>query len=165
MAIDEEMFALLKSNNWQACHRRIDAEGRGDTREQRVSIALWRAAILEREKRYDEALRTLDAIRDEAFTRNGFLWERADVLCRMGKFEEALDTLRSAPFGAELDAFPALTYEAIFLYCYLLKRSNREPPPNLLAALPGDFRTMLYDGRFVSKADIAPPAGRPPADD
>jgi hypothetical protein len=53
--------------------------------------------------------------------------------------------LRDAPFGGGIDTFPALTYGAIFLYRYLLKRSGREPPPNLVAALPEDFVTRTWD--------------------
>ncbi len=76
----------------------------------------------------------------------------------MGKFADAIETLRGAPFGEEIDTFPALTYEAIFLYCYLLKRSGREPPPNLVAALPEDFVTRTWDGKKVGIVDLSPPA-------
>jgi tetratricopeptide (TPR) repeat protein len=92
-----------------------------------VSAALWRAARFKWEKRYDDALRTLDASRSEVFSQCGYLWKRAEILCRMGRFAEAIETLRKAPFGEEIDTFPAMVYEAIFLYCYLLQRSGRDP--------------------------------------
>ncbi len=154
MGFSEDMFALLKSKDWKACLRRIDEEAPGETREKRVSIAHWRAAIFKWEKRYDEALLTLDASKADVFTQCGFLYERAVIRCRMGKFAEAIATLRYAPFGAEIDAFPGLTYEAMFLYCYLLIKSGHETPPNLLAAIPDDFRTLTYEGKFMSKADL-----------
>jgi hypothetical protein len=58
----------------------------------------------------------------------------------------------------EIDTFPALTYEAIFLYRYLLKRSGGEPQPNLVAALPEDFVTRTWDGKKVEKPDLSPSA-------
>ena len=100
-------------------------------------------------------------IRTEVFTQCGFLWERAEILCKMGKFASAIETLRNAPFGVEINEFPALTYEAIFLYCYLLKRSGREPPQNLVAALPEDFVTRTWDGKKVGIADLSSPASGP----
>jgi hypothetical protein len=158
MSFREEMFALLKTRDWEACHRRIDREQPGEAREARVSIAHWRSTVFEWQGRYDDALRTLDACRDDVFTQCGDLYQRAEILCKMGKFADAIETLRNAPFGAEIDAFPALTYEAIFLYCYLLKRSGREPPPNLIAALPEDFVTRTWDGKKVGIADLSPSA-------
>lgn len=158
MSFSEEMFALLKTSDWQACHRRIDKEEPGDNQEARVSIAHWRSAVFKWQGRYDDALRILDASRADVFTRCGLLWERAEILCKMGKFADAIETLRNAPFGAEIDTFPALTYEAIFLYCYLLKRSGREPPSNLVAALPEGFITRTWDGKKVGIADLSPPA-------
>ena len=158
MGFSEDMFALLKTKDWEACHRRIDQEEPGETREARVSIAHWRSAVLERQWRYEDALRIIDGSKADAFTECGRLWERAQILYRMGKFAEAIDTLRDAPFGAEIDTFPALTYEAIFLYCYLLRRNGREAPPNLIAALPDDFTTRTWEGKRVSKADIPPRA-------
>jgi len=154
MGFSEDMFALLKSKDWKACDQRIDEEAPGETREKRVSIAHWRTAVLERQGRYGDALRTLDASRADVFTQCGFLYERAVILYRMGKFAEAIATLRDAPFGAEIDAFPGLTCEAMFLYCYLLIKSGHETPPNLLAAIPDDFRTLTYEGKFMSKADL-----------
>ncbi len=105
------------------------------------------------------ALRVLDTGRADFFSQCGYLYLRAELLCKMGRFAEAIETLRNAPFGAEIDVFPALTYEAIFLYCYLLKKSGREPPPNLVAALPEDFVTRTWDGRKVGRPDLSPPAG------
>ena len=51
MAFDEDMFALLKTKNWEACHKRIDEEEPALSREARVSIGLWRAAIFEWQQR------------------------------------------------------------------------------------------------------------------
>jgi hypothetical protein len=159
MAFDEDMFALLKTRDWQACHRRIDKEGSGNDQETRFSITYWRSTVFEWQGRYDEALQILDAGRADFFTQCGYLHQRAEILCKMGKFADAIETLRGAPLGAEIDTFPALTYEAIFLYCYLLKRGGREPPPNLVAALPEDFVTRTWDGSKVRIADLSPPAG------
>jgi hypothetical protein len=154
MSFSEEMFALLKTQDWEACHRRIDQEEPGETREARISIAHWRSTVFEWQGRYNDALRALDAGRADVFTQCGDLYQRAEILCKMGKFADAIETLRNAPFGAEIDTFPALTYEAIFLYCYLLKRSGREPRPNLVAALPDDFVTRTWEGKKVGKADL-----------
>jgi hypothetical protein len=157
MELSDEIFPLYTARDWDACHQRLDEAEPADSREERVTIAYWRSAVLARQGRYEEALSVIEASRGDAFSQCAVLWDRAKVLCLMGRFAEAIDTLRSAPFGEEIDTFPGMTYEAIFLYCWLLKRSGREPPPNLLAALPDDFRTMLYDKRFASKADIVPP--------
>jgi hypothetical protein len=154
MAFDEDMFALGKTRDWEACHRRIDKEEPGHDQQTRFSIAYWRSAVFKSQRRYEEALRILDAGRADVFTQCGYLYRRAIILCLLGKFAEATETLRDAPFGAEIDTFPGMVYEAMFLYCYLLIKSGREAPPNLLAAIPDDFGTMTYDGRFMSKADI-----------
>ncbi|RBP05701.1 hypothetical protein DFR50_13464 [Roseiarcus fermentans] len=160
MGFREDIFTLVKSHDWEACHKRIDEEEPGLSREQRASIAHWRSAVLVWQGRYEDALRIIDASKADAFTECGRLWDRAQILCRMGKFAEAIETLRGAPFGSEIDAFPGMTYEAIFLYCRLLIRCGREPPPNLLAALPDDFDTFTYDRRFMSKADLLSSTGR-----
>ncbi|HEY5206663.1 MAG TPA: hypothetical protein VIJ63_19000 [Roseiarcus sp.] len=162
MGFNEDMFALLKTKQWGACHQRIAQEERVDTREARVSTALWRATIFERENRYDDALRTLDAIQPEVFTQCGLLWERAKILYRMGKYPAAIETLHDAPFGAEIDTFPGITYEAIFLYCYLLKKSGHEAPLNLLTTLPDDFGTRFYERRRLTKADLLPAGASAP---
>jgi hypothetical protein len=147
MSFSEEMFALLKTRDRQACHGRIDEAEPGASREERRSIAHWRSTALEWQGRYDDALRSLNAGQADFFSQCGYLYRGAEILCKMGKFSDAIETLRGAPFGEEIDTFPALTYEAIFLYCYLLRRSGREPPPSLVAALPEDFVTRTCDGK------------------
>lgn len=163
MGLRDDVFALYKAHDWDACHKRLDEAEPGSSREERLTIAHWRSGVLQRQGRYQEALGVVDARRGEFFTQCGILSERATILCLMGRFAEALDTLRGAPFGEEIDTFPGMTYEAIFLYCWLLKGNGRQPPPNLIAALPDDFETMLYDNRFVSKADLAPPPNPAPS--
>jgi hypothetical protein len=110
--------------------------------------------ILEYEGDYEAALRILDQSRGSFFSQCGYLYQRAEILCRMRKFAEATETLRNAPFGDEIETFPGMAREAMFLYCYLLIKSGREAPPNLLAAIPDDFGTQLYNGKLISKADI-----------
>lgn len=161
MSFSEEMFALLKTRDWEACHRRIDEAEPAASREERRSIAHWRSAVLEWQGRYDDALRILDAGGADFFSQCGYLSQHAELLCKMGKFADAIETLRNAPFGAEIDTFPALTYEAIFLHWYLLKRSGREPPPNLVAALPEGFITRTWEGKKVRIADLSPPTSAP----
>jgi hypothetical protein len=155
MAFSEDMFALIKTHDWKACHRRIEQEEPGKDQRARFSIAYWRSVVLQYEGHNEAALKTLDDARDDFFSRCAFAYFRAEILCRMGKFAEAIDALRAVPFGTELDTFPGLTYEAIFLYCYLLRKSGREAPANLLAALPDDFETQMYNGKFMSKDDVA----------
>jgi hypothetical protein len=159
MGFSEDMFALGKTRDWQACHRRIDEEGAGDDQRTGFSIAYWRSFILQSEGKYEDALRVLDQSRSDVFTQCGYLYRRAKILCLMGKFAEAITTLTDAPFGAEIDTFPGMAREAMFLYCYLLIKSGREAPPNLLAAIPDDFGTMIYDGRMMSKTDLLRLAG------
>ena len=129
MAFDEDMFALMKSHDWQACHQRIDEEEPGKDQRDRFSIAYWRSLVLQYEGQFDAALQALDTSRGDFFCQCAFAFFRAQILCRMGKFPDAIETLREAPFGAEIETFPGLTYEAIFLYCYLLRRSGREARP------------------------------------
>lgn len=125
MSFSDDMFALLKTDDWQACHRRIDKEEPGSDQETRFSIAHWRSAVFKCQGRYDDASRILDAARADFFSQCGYLYRRAELLCKMGKFAEAIETLRNAPFGAEIDTFPALTYEAIFLL--LLSPEEKRP--------------------------------------
>lgn len=160
MALRDDMFALIKTHDWKVCHRRINQERPGDSRERQFSVAYWRTVILEYEHDYEGALRILDQSRDLFFSQCGYLYQRAEILCQMRKFTEASDTLRSAPFGDEIERFPGMAREAMFLYCYLLIKSDHVAPPNLLAAIPDDFGTQLYNGKLISKADILPTASR-----
>ncbi len=61
MAFDEDMFALGKTRDWEACHRRIDEEEPGHDQQTRFSIAFWRSAVFKSQGRYEDALRILDA--------------------------------------------------------------------------------------------------------
>ncbi len=84
----------------------------------------------------------------------GFCMSAQSFFTAWASSPKRLLRLGTTPFGAEIDAFPGLTYEAMFLYCYLLIKSGHETPPNLLAAIPDDFRTLTYEGKFMSKADL-----------
>lgn len=123
------------------------------------STTYWRSLVLQKEGKCEDALRALDHSRGDFFTQCGYRLFRGRILYRMGKFADAIETLRTPPFGAEIGTFPALTYEAIFLYCYLLKKSGREPPPNLVAALPDDFGARFYERRRLTKTDLLPVGG------
>jgi hypothetical protein len=161
MSLSEDMFALAKTHDWQACHRRIDEEGPGDDQQSRFSLAYWRSLVLQGEGKYEDALRVLDHSRGDFFTQCGYRLFRGRIFYHMGKSAQAIEALRDAPFGEEIDTFPGITCEAIFLYCYLLKKSGREPPPNLIAALPDDFGTRFYERRRLTKADLLPAGAAP----
>jgi tetratricopeptide (TPR) repeat protein len=164
MAFSEDMFALVKTRDWEACRLRIEQESPGKDQKSRFSIAYWLSVVLQYEGQYEEALRALDKARGEFFSQCAFAYFSAQILCQMGKFAQAGEMLRGAPFGDEIDAFPGLTYEAIFLYCYLLIKAGREAPPNLIDALPDNFRTFMYDRRFRTKSDLQPTLARPASD-
>jgi hypothetical protein len=154
VALGEEMFALSKQGDWQACHRRLDAAEPGENREERVSIAYWRATVLARQERYPNALGVLDAGGAEFFSQCGLRYFQAELLCLTGDRDKAIAVLRDAPFAAESEAFAAMANEAMFLLCYLLRRGGEPMPPDLVEAIPDDFRTFMFDERFLDKSDL-----------
>ena len=154
MALRDDILPLFQQKDWRGCEALLAARSPGDDAEQRAAIAYWRTAVLEGEGRYEDALRFLASHRDDFFSKCLVYYLQANILCRMGNCGEAIETLRKAPFGEEMDRFPALSLEAIFLYCFLLTKSGRDAPPKLLDAIPDDYRSYMFDGTFANKSDI-----------
>ena len=105
-------------------------------------------------RNFNEALRSLDALESEFPCRCGICDLRSEIYWRMGDKAAAIEALRAAPWGEEMDQFPALALEAMFLYCYFLALEGRQAPPKLVDAIPSDYVSIQYDGKRVSKADL-----------
>ena len=154
MDIADEILPLYKQKDWAACHRLLDGALPGDSPEQRHSIAHWRAATFKWEGRYREALDVLSRHRGDFNCKTSVCDMRARIYDNIGETGNAIDELRSAPFGEEMGRFPGLVMDAIYFYCFLLAREGREVPAKLLEAIPEDYVSMIVPGAFVDKARI-----------
>jgi hypothetical protein len=94
--------------------------GVAESREERVSIAYWRAVVLQREGSNGEALDLLNSSRGEFFSKRLPDFLRAKILLRC----------------------PASAHEAAYNYSTLLAKNGGNVPPKLLALVQGD-RTKL----------------------
>ncbi len=147
----ETILPFYKRKDWKACHRLLDKAGAAGNGQDRSSITFWRAATFEAEGRYREALDQLVTHRNDFDCKSGLSELIAKIYDKMGQSDKAIQEMRSAPFGAEMDRFPALVLDAIYFYCYVLAKDGRTVPPNLLGAIPEDYRTMIETGILVNK--------------
>ena len=77
-----------------------------------------------------------------------------------GRPAQAIEELKRAPFGEEMDRHPALVLDGIYFYCYLLAREGRDVPEKLLSALPDDFMYVQPRGNRTSKAQLLSMVGK-----
>ncbi len=132
----------------------------GDDLNERSTHAFWSVRVPVEQSDFAEALRRLDMLNDEFQCRCGVCDLRSEIYWRMGDKNAAIEALRAAPWSEEMDRFPALAMETMFLYCFFLAQQEREPPPKLVDALPSDYISIQYDGKRVSKADLLALIGR-----
>jgi tetratricopeptide (TPR) repeat protein len=153
MALRDDILPLLKRSDWRACHVLLDQAAAAGDDSDRKSIDYWRAVVLQREGRNDEALSLLQKTRGDFSPKCLPDYLRAQILAQMGRLDEAVAVLRDAPILKEFPKFPALAREAAYYYCLFLIETGQTPPPDVLTIIPDDFKT-LNDGRFVGKADL-----------
>ncbi|HEY1944099.1 MAG TPA: hypothetical protein VGH40_18455 [Roseiarcus sp.] len=103
---------------------------------------------------FDGALRRLDALDGEFACRCLVCSLRGEIYTLMDNPNAAIEALRSAPWGDEMDRFPALSLETMFHYCYFLAKAGRETPPKLVDAIPPDYISVQYDGKRVNKGHL-----------
>jgi hypothetical protein len=144
----------MRERDWKGCHDFLDGALVNADDSQRQSVQRWRVSILESEGRYDEALNHLQAHRTVFNCRTAAHLEIARLYDQMGKPAQAIEELKHAPFGEEMDRHPAFVLDAIYCYCFLLAKTGRPVPPNLLTALPADFMYIQPGGRRTSKDQL-----------
>jgi hypothetical protein len=160
MPIYEKIVPLMQTRDWKACHNFLDGALVDADDDQRRSAHLWRAFVLEEEGRYGEAIDCWRTHRKEFNSQTMVDHQIARLYDRSGRAPQAIEELKSAPFGEEMDRHPALVLDGIYFYCYLLAREGREVPEKLLSALPHDFMYVQPRGNRTSKAELLSMIGR-----
>lgn len=153
MQFDEKFFAIYRSGDIEACKRLLDEHSPGMDREERYSVAYWRAVLLDREGQYAAALDVLNAAASDFNCRSGLALQKARLLRSLGRVSEAISMLEDAPVAEEVATFPGLAWEAAYFCCFLLVKRGEAPPQDLLDLIPDDFETLL-DGHFLAKSNL-----------
>ncbi len=150
-----QLQALMRSKDWDAVYAILDdASSRAVTQEDMRREVYWRAAALEHEQRYGEAL---DLLKKNANLFNCQCLvhlQLACILIKLGHDQEALAELKNAPIEAEMEDYYGLAIDAKFLYLYLLAKSGDPSIKDRLAEIPDDYRHITSGGKFLTKADI-----------
>lgn len=155
MKIRDEVMPHVRNEDWPKVHEVLDAARQNGDANDRASIAFWRGESLAMEKRYEEALEALIALRGDFHCKSLVDTMRAKVLAHLGRHDEALATTAQAVANGEDAAFPGLAREAKFYRCLYLAQAGEDPPSELMDALPDDYRSMDLADRFITKRDIA----------
>lgn len=146
---------LARSEDWDGLTALLDDARKNASTPDDVRREIhWRCVALERQGRYQEAL---ELVRDKAQLFNsqcGVKQRQAALLLKLGRNQEALTTLESAPFEAEMPTFYGLALDAKFSYFYLLAQQGDPSVRARLAEIPDDYRHMTMDIEFLTKADI-----------
>lgn len=159
MLNDDEVFRLQRAGKTRNIHEQLDAALPSATAEARRKIAHWRTSTLLYEKRYSEALDHLQQNSCDYNCKTLVHHERASILDLLGRGEDALRELRSAPIAAETERYRALVLDAKFFLLYLMAKNNIAIEQSSLDAIPDDHisilpsETSLY-GAHVSKDDL-----------
>lgn len=158
--LDPETFWLfLRAGNTHEAHNVLDAASPGSSSEDRFTIAHLRSAALRREGRFAEAVGILRSSRADFPCQTVSHDGVARLLEHMGRRDEAISELRSAPFESERDSFPLLVADARFLLLYLLSRAGQSTTDPSIEEFADDFETMVpnahhVNAEFVSKKDL-----------
>ncbi|WP_158810108.1 hypothetical protein [Beijerinckia sp. L45] len=154
--IDVDRFnELARSEDWDGLTAMLD--GARDTALSSDDVKRevhWRGVALERQGRYEDAL---NLIRDKAQLFNskcGVQQRQAALLLKLGRDQEALSALETAPFEAEMPTFYGLALDAKFSYFHLLAQQGDPSVRERLAEIPDDYRHMTMDIESMTKADI-----------
>ena len=160
MTLDTEQFwRFLQAENAHEAHHLLDAASPGSSSEERFTIAHLRSAALRREGRFAEAIDILRSSRSDFPCQTVSHDGVARLLEHMGRRNEAISELRSAPFESEKDNFPLLVADARFLLLYLLSRAGQSTNDPRIEEFDDDYETMVPSARhvnaeFVSKRDL-----------
>lgn len=154
VSLMDRMITFAKRSDWTGCETYLAAHPPGDDRDERSIHAYWTVKTQIRLGHLEDALRRSDTLAGDFQCRCALADLRSEIYWRKGEHSAAIEALRAAPWGEEMDRFPALAKEAMFLYCYLLADAGREASPKLVDAIPDDYRAILFDGRRVDKADL-----------
>ena len=155
MPIYDKIAALMRTRDWKACHAFLDGALVDADADQRKSAHLWRAFVLEREGRYDEAIDCWRRRRNEFNCQTMVDHQIARLYDQSGHATQAIEELRASPFGDEMDRHPALVLDGVYFYCWLLAREGRDVPEKLLNTLPDDFMFVQPRGNRTSKGAVA----------
>lgn len=147
---------LMRNKDWDAVYAMLDdARDKAVTTEDIGSEVYWRVNALAGEQRYDEALQLLQK-KASLFNCQCLVHkQRAQMLMKLGRDQEALDELRKAPIDAEMEDYYGLAIDTKFFYLYLLAKRGDASVKGRLAEIPDDYRHITMDGKFLTKADIA----------
>ncbi len=154
VSLIDRMIAYASTGDWANCQAYLAAHPPGDAPEEQSSHATWSVRAEIGLHRLDDALHRLDATAGNFQCRCGLSYLRSEIYWLKGEQSAAIEALRSAPWSEEMDSFPALAKETMFLYCYFLSKAGREAPPKLVQAIPEDYHAILFDGSRVGKADL-----------
>ncbi len=154
MSLDDDIFSYVRRDDWSGLAGFLASHPPGDDANDQAGYAYWSVKVPIRLRNFDEALRRLDALDDKIQCRCLACDLRSEIYWRMGDKNAAIEALRTAPWGEEMDQFPALALETMFRYCYFLAQERRTAPPKLVDALPSDYVSIQYGGKRVSKADL-----------
>jgi hypothetical protein len=154
VSLVDRMIVYATDGDWAGCQAYLATHPPSDDPSEQACHASWSVRADIGLHHLDEAMRRLDATADKFQCRCGLSYLRSEIYWLKGEQGAAIEALRSAPWGEEMDTFPGLAKETMFLYCYLLALAGRTPPPKLMNAIAEDYRAILFDGRRVGKADL-----------
>lgn len=145
----------MRSRDWEAVYSILDnARNNAATTEDIASEVYWRLNALAGEQRYEEALRLLQN-RASLFNCQCLVHkQRAQILMKLGRDQEALAELSKAPIEREMGDYYGLAIDAKFLYLYLLAKGADSSVKDRLCEIPDDYRHITLGGKFLTKADI-----------
>lgn len=159
MLNDDEIFRLQRAGKSHQIHERLDAALPGGTAEDRHNIAHWRTSTLLHERRYQDALDHLQRSKNDYGCKTLVHHKKAGILDLLGRDNEAISELRSAPIAAEREKYGALVLEAKFYLIYLMAKNNLEIEQSSLDEIPDGHISVLpsetsLHGAQISKEDL-----------
>ncbi len=160
MLARDEIHRLFRQGDIAEVHRQLDAAMPGETPNDQHSIASWRAWALMREERYDEALDHLSKNREDFGSKTDVHHTRASIFDVLGRDDEALHELRTAPFETEKEKYGPLVTDAKFYLLHFMAKRKMPIDPAALDEIPDGYRSILPQGQriygvHVSKQDLA----------
>lgn len=163
----DEIIRLYRADEFEVLHEHLDAALAGASPDDRHSIAHWRSAALEKEKRYEEALEHLALSKSDFGSKTLVHHMRASILEVLGRDQEALDELQAAPLDGEIDLYYPLVVDAKFYILYFRAARNMPVDPAAIDEIPEGYRSVLPGnghifGAQVSKDELAAMIGKAP---
>ena len=153
LSLNEKIFNIVRTQGPDACGRFLEAHGPGRDSDERHTLAHWRAALLDQEGKYADALSVVNAAASDFNCKSALALQRAQLLAKLGRAEEAVSMLREAPIAQESATYPGLAWEAAYFGCYLLAKQGQALARVWFDLIPEDFQTRI-DGRPVAKSNL-----------